>query len=104
MDVKWIRDLFICDCENTEHQLIFSYDPCDEDDGDVMVYCSVHLKPERSMLKRLWRAAKYVVGHRSQYGDFDEFIFNPHDAEKLQKVVDHLRLSNREWLERYKKI
>lgn len=33
----------------------------------------------------------YIFGHRSAYGDFDEFIFNPKDADRLQSVVDHLR-------------
>lgn len=36
-------------------------------------------------------AVKYVFGKRSIYGDFDEVIIHPNDAERLQKVVDFLK-------------
>lgn len=34
---------------------------------------------------------KYICGHRSIYGDFDEFIFDVDDADRLQIIVDHLK-------------
>lgn len=84
------QKLFICACHNVEHQLIMSYS---EDDDYKEVYCSVHLKPEHNVFKRIWGAVKYVFGHRSIYGDFDEFIFKPEDADRLQEVVDYLKRS-----------
>lgn len=81
-----VRELFICDCENVEHQLIFSYFP----DDDIL-YMTVHLVPEYNIFKRIWNAIKYVFGHRSQYGDFDEFIFKKQDANKLQCITDFLK-------------
>ena len=39
----------------------------------------------------MWYAIKYVFGARSIYGDFDEVIINPNDADRLQKVVDFLK-------------
>lgn len=84
---KSINELFICQCYSPEHQLIFSYFPEDEN-----VYVSVHLIPEYRLWKRIWMAIKYIFGYRSCYGHFDEFIFKKSDAEKLQKVVDHLKL------------
>lgn len=80
------KELFICECNSIEHQIVMSYF---EDEKEV--YCSVHLKPERNVFKRIIHAVKYIFGHRSIYGDFDEFIFNPKDADRLQSVVDHLR-------------
>ena len=80
------KELFICECTSIEHQIVMSYF---EDEKEV--YCNVHLKPERNVLKRIIHAVKYIFGHRSAYGDFDEFIFNPKDADRLQSVVDHLR-------------
>lgn len=80
--------LFICQCNSTEHQLIFSYFP---DDEDKEVYVSVHLIPERNILKRIWMAIKYIFGYRCCYGHFDEFIFKKSDAESLQKVVNFLK-------------
>lgn len=82
---KAINKLFVCSCNSVEHQLVMSYFMDDKE-----VYCSVHLKPESNVLKRIWKAVKYVFGHRSVYGDFDEFIFKPEDADSLQQIVDYL--------------
>lgn len=80
------RQLFICQCENTEHQLIFSYFS-----DDPEVYVTIHLKPERSIFKRIKNAVKYIFGHRSRFGDFDEFLFKKEDADRLQVVVNRLK-------------
>lgn len=68
--------------------LVFSYF---DDEDDKEVYLSVHLKPESNIWVRIKNAIKYIFGHRSLYGDFDEFIFNEEDAGRLQKVVDVLK-------------
>lgn len=81
------NELFICSCGNVEHQLIFSYF---DDEPGGSVYCCVHLKPERNIFKRIWSAVKYVFGYRSIYGEFDEFIFKPEDAQKLKNIYEYL--------------
>lgn len=81
------QEFFICQCNSTEHQLIFSYFT-DDKFGDV--YVTVHLVPD-TFWKRIRNAIKYVFGHRSKYGDFDEFIFKKEDANKLQAIVDYLK-------------
>lgn len=58
------KELFICECNSIEHQIVMSYF---EDEKEV--YCNVHLKPERNVLKRIIHAVKYIFGHRSAYGD-----------------------------------
>lgn len=83
-----VNKLFICACNSVEHQMIVSYI---EEDECKEVFCSVHLSPEPNILKRIWKALKYVFGHRSKYGDFDEFIFKSSDSGKLQEVVDYLK-------------
>ena len=83
-----VDKLFVCSCNSIEHQLIMTYFT-DENSSDV--YCSVHLKPEPNVFKRIWKAAQYVFGHRSNYGDFDEFIFKSSDADSLQQIVDYLK-------------
>lgn len=82
------KELFICECNNIEHQIVMSHF---EDEKEV--YCSIHLKPERNIFKRIIHAVKYIFGHRSIYGDFDEFIFKPEDADRLQQVVNYLKAS-----------
>ncbi len=85
---KQVNKLFICACHSVEHQIVMSYFP-DEDDKEV--YCSIHLKTESNIFKRIWTAIKYIFGHRSIFGDFDSFIFKPEDADSLQQVVDYLK-------------
>lgn len=79
-------ELFICRCNNTEYQLIFSYF---KDSNEV--YVSVHLIPEKNIWKRIINSIKYIFGYRSKYGHFDEFIFSKSDADKLQEVVNYLK-------------
>lgn len=81
-----VNELFICECHNVEHQLIFSYFPDDKE-----VYVSIHLTPQSGFWKRLGLAIKYIFGYRSCYGHFDEFIFKKYDADRLQKIVNHLK-------------
>lgn len=59
-----VNELFICQCNNVEHQLIFSYFSNDED-RDV----SVHLSPD-SFWKRIWNSIKYIFGYRCMFGHF----------------------------------
>jgi hypothetical protein len=33
----------------------------------------------------------YAFGRKSRFGAFDEIILNPKDADKLQRVVNHLK-------------
>ena len=51
---------------------------------------SVSLKPG-NIFYRLYRAAKYLSGYCSCYGDFDSFEFMPTDAVKLHRIVTGLR-------------
>lgn len=80
------HELFICECHNVEHQLVFSY----FEDEDDEVYVDIYLIPEHNILKRIWNAIKYIFGYRSKYGHFDSFIFQKSDAPKLVKILNHL--------------
>ena len=78
--------LLLCDCSSAEHQLIVRWD-----NDDKEVYVNVHLANVYGFWQRLWHAAKYVFGYKSRYGAFDEVSLRKEDADKLQKVVNHLR-------------
>lgn len=84
------RELFICSCENTEHQIVFSWF---EDEYGSDVYATIHLR-KRSFWERLKYGLKYIFGYQCKYGAFDEFIFNSNDARRLQKVVNFLKEEN----------
>lgn len=80
------KDVFICDCNSTDHQIIVYLD---EYDGQKIVYFHVKLN-KYGFWKRIKRGIPYIFGHTSRYGDFDEFIFNPEDAKKLRLIADFL--------------
>lgn len=82
------EDLILCECSSTDHQLLFLYD---DDPNWDRVYVHFHLSPDYGFWKRLWRGIKYAFGYRSRYGDFDEIILRPDDAEKFQKIADKLK-------------
>ena len=84
-----IEELFICQCGDPSHQFIIAADK--ETTEGPCAFISVHLNREHNIFKRMWYAIKYVFGARSIYGDFDEVIINPIDADRLQKVVDFLK-------------
>ena len=86
MDIN--RQLYICRCNSIEHQLVFTTFPYDDDDN--FVYATIHLR-KLGFWERLVNAIKYLFGHTSVYGDFEEFIFNEDDADKLQQAVDYLK-------------
>ena len=85
------KDLFVCSCHNTEHQMVVLYD---EDDIDgvrfPMVYVHTHLV-KRPFWERLVYGIKYIFGRKSRYGAFDEFIFNHDDAHKVERILKYLR-------------
>lgn len=86
------KELLLCQCGDPSHQLIIFYD-----DENHAVYVSVNLVPERNFFRRLWNGIRYVFSNkRSIYGDFDEVILKPEDADKLQKAVDLLNSMNKD--------
>ena len=82
------KETLLCECKSTEHVMVVHYD--DDPDWD-RVYVHIHLSQDAGFWKRLGRAINYLFGHRTKYGDFDEFIINPDDANKVQRIATHLK-------------
>lgn len=78
------NEILLCECNSSDHQLIMNHD-----EEDNTVYCHVHLA-SRPFLKRLWYGIKYIFGYKCRYGHWDEFIFNPKDADKMYNVAETL--------------
>ena len=70
MKAKMEEKLILCVCHSPEHQMIISYD-----EEDNLAYAEIHLNPD-TFFKRIKNAVKYIFGHRSIYGDFDEMIID----------------------------
>jgi len=81
----------ICSCGSYEHQINFDY--WEDADGDKNVYMTIHLV-EYPFWKRLWRGLKYILGHKSNYGNFDEFVFSKEHAGKFREIADILETLN----------
>ena len=79
--------VFLCECNSPEHSIVFQYW---ENEQWNEVYMSVHLRPT-TLGRRIINAIKYIFGHRSKYGEFDEVILKPTDYAKMQKIADYLR-------------
>lgn len=77
------RHIFICQCHSLEHQASFWYD-----DDENEIYIQVHLTTDKNFFKRLWSGLKYAFGHRSMFGDWDEFVFKNEDLSKLNEFVN----------------
>lgn len=92
MELVSTKDIFVCDCHSTEHQIVVYRSEDEFDDGSKypMIYLHVHLNKLR-FWERLKYGIKYIFGHTSRQGAFEEFIFNPEDSEKLQNIADYLR-------------
>lgn len=81
-----------CSKENVYDVALEAYQDT-HNDGSIRteeLSVSVSLKPG-NILYRLYRAAKYLSGYCSCYGDFDSFEFMPTDAVKLHRMVNGLR-------------
>lgn len=84
-----IEELFICQCGDPSHQFIISADK--ETTEGACAFVSVHLNREHNIFKRIWTAIKYVFGTRCIYGDFDEVIINPNDADRLPQEASGIK-------------
>jgi len=89
MSVKPLApDVLICSCNNSEHQVLLM-----RDKNYPEVYVHFHLV-KRSFWYRLKYAIKYILGYKSRYGAWDEFVLNHTHVEKLAEIVDHLEDDN----------
>ena len=86
------KDLLICSCHSTEHQLVIHQMVVmrEYDEQYPILYVHIHLN-KRPFWQRVNYGLKYIFGYQCRYGAFDEFIFNPDDSDKLQNLVDYLK-------------
>lgn len=85
------KEILICACHSTDHQLLILYDE-DEVEGHRYPTCYFHIHlAKRPFWQRVKYGIQYIFGRQCNYGAFDEFIFKPKDADKLQELVDYLK-------------
>ena len=78
-------EIFVCECNSFEHQVKFMYGT---EDRELFIY--VHLTGD-TFWSRLKRGIKYIFGHSSRFGEWDEFIFKEKDQEDLRKFLNQIK-------------
>ena len=84
INVLYMKEIFVCSCNSLEHQMLFWY----EEEYNLF-YTEVHLVTHRNFFNRLWRGLKYAFGHRSRFGEWDEFLFDTEDLRKLKEFLNN---------------
>jgi len=79
---------FECACHSDEHTLKFSFFDYIKDPHDPQIYAHVFLGQYHNVFQRMWISIKYVLGYKSQFGHFDEFVFKETDAPKMKKMME----------------
>jgi len=72
-----------CECSSCEHTVRLSYFP---DDKDVL-YMEVHLKSS-PLFTRIRQALRHIFGHRCEYGEFGEFVWNKDQVGRLKSACE----------------
>lgn len=52
------------------------------------LYLTIHLANGGPWWRRFWMRVKYVFGHDSKYGAFDEVLISPEDARNMRALLD----------------
>ena len=79
------NNLFICDCEDIEHQMVISQDL---DDKYKEIYVSIHLSQYHNFFQRLWIGIKYVFGKKSRNGNWDVICLDEKKIIKLKEILE----------------
>ena len=78
--------IFICSCCSLEHQVAF-WQWKDENYNEL--YINIHLYAHENFFKKLWTGIRYIFGHRSRFGEWDEFIFRQEDLQELKEFLNN---------------
>lgn len=70
-----------CACHSNEHQVTFR-----KFDTDDEIYMSVHLTSGMNFFERLVIGIKYIFGHKSEAGNWDEFIIDGRNRENFLEI------------------
>lgn len=84
------HEYYECKCCSGEHVVRMTYFTEDEDAMGMIedgVYLSVYL-PDQSFWRRLIDGVKYIFGHKSVYGHFDEVELTLRDSKRFRDLLN----------------
>lgn len=82
--VKIVMEYFQCVCFSDEHMFKLYFDK-----EDKQLHLIIFLR-KFSFFRRIMPALKYLCGHESSYGHFDDFIFKKEDVTRLKNILEHV--------------
>lgn len=80
-------EYFECSCHSPEHTLRIWFD---DDEDYPCIYASVFLDSD-PWYDRIWKGLKYILGYKSRYGHFAEFLLRPEDADRMIRMLEALK-------------
>jgi hypothetical protein len=83
--VNHIVEFYECSCQSSEHLLKFKI--LDDKELSSEIYLEIFLLNEKNLLKRIIRGVRYIFGHKSKYGHFDEFILKKEEVDNLKNLI-----------------
>lgn len=78
-------EILVCDCHSFEHQAKFIHDS-----EENLLYVYIHLTKD-TFWARLKKGIKYIFGHTSRFGEWDEFIFQEKDEVVLRDFLNQIK-------------
>lgn len=80
------RERFECSCFSTEHHFIFSWWEDDDIDYPFELDLEVYLSTG-PWYYRLWAGIKYICGHTSEYGHWDNTLLDADAVIRLHELT-----------------
>lgn len=86
-EIGEVREAFDCDCGSIEHMMVASYFDY-RDDWPPEFYVHLQIRPNGSVLKRIWYALKYVCGKSSDSAYWADTLLNTNNATRLRDMLN----------------
>lgn len=86
------KEYFECICDSSEHVFRLAW----FDDEPDEVYVDTPLI-NGSFWHRLTAGVRYIFGHKSRYGHFDEFVLNPQRVRTMRDSLNKFLALNEEF-------
>jgi hypothetical protein len=78
-------NILICQCGSVEHQIIWIYDPSDE---ETLACLRIHLS-EQNFCQRLIKGIKYIFGYKCKHGHWDEVHLDKSKVKELKTLCEN---------------
>lgn len=93
----YVTHSVLCDCMSHEHSMTLMYFPEDLD----FIYASMYIYPVTPVLKRIWKALRYVLkGEKISFGHWHEILITPNEAKQLASFLQEFSANNGDVTER----